>query len=219
MPIILVDSFGNEVRSGSVQRAMRTSIRPIEYGSLGIYSFGSSTGVMVAGLAANSEIFQFRYTGPDVCLIREVRFEGLGSIIAFAAGVVNIQLFKARAWTVDGSGGTALTLSGDQAKQKTSMIQTLNAVTTARMSSTAALTAGTKTLDTNPTSSVVSSVTVTAGDKVSSGNLYTDVQGKYPIACVNQEGIVVRATVPATGTWTSAVSMIIEIVSATDWAG
>jgi hypothetical protein len=203
----------------SLQKAAKVRLAPIEYGSLGIYSLCGVTGVMAAGLAANSELFQFRYTGADVCLVREVTFDGMGGIVAFAAGAASFQLFKANAWTVDGSGGSSLTLSGDNNKNKTSMTQALSSVVTARVSSTAALTAGTKTLDANPRGSVVGGLTVTAGDKIPKAPLYSDVSGRYPIACVNQEGIVVRATVPATGTWTGGVSIVIEIVPASAWPG
>lgn len=201
------------------QAAVRASLRPIEYGSLGIYSICAVTDVMAAGLAANSEIFQFRYTGSDVCLIREVTFDGLGGIAAFTAGAASFQLFRAAGWSADGSGGTALTLTGDNNKHKTSMVQSLSAVATARGSSTAALTAGTKTLNTNPMGSVVGGLTATAGDKIPKATLWTDAAGKHPCALVSQEGIVVRATVPATGTWTGGVSCVIEIVSASIWPG
>ena len=76
-----------------------------------------------------------------------------------------------------------------------------------RASTTATLTAGTRTLDTNAIGIVASSTTATAGQVILPPiNLLLDLAG-YPIVLADAEGRVVRATVPATGTWSFALDM------------
>ena len=82
---------------GTTYRALRGEWRPLDPGSLGGYRIAMQSGVMAAGLAANSEIFQFRWTDATrLCVVHKCIFDGLGSIVAFAAGVVNIRAAVAR---------------------------------------------------------------------------------------------------------------------------
>jgi len=192
---------------GTTFRAIRVTTRPVDYGALGIYSLSLQTGVMAAGLAANAEIFQFRWTDATrLCAIWDIECDGAGNAgTAFAAGVTKFEAVIARGWTVDGSGGTAATLTTNNAKLRTSMGTTL--VGAIRMSSTAALTAGTKTLDTQGIGGCVQSVPATAGASVPAQRLFRADIGSMPLVLAANEGFIVRATVPATGTWTSGITV------------
>lgn len=193
---------------GTNFRALRTARRPMDYGALGSYAVTGRTGVMAAGLAANSEIFQLRWTDATrLCVITSVHCSGGGGIVAFAAGVTVMELLVARSWTVAGSGGTAISLATNNQKLRSSMGTSL--VNDVRVASTAALTAGTKTLDAQPMGSIVSSVTATAGTPLwPAAHLYEMIENDaHPIILAANEGIVVRATVPATGTWTAAIDV------------
>lgn len=187
--------------------ALRATLRPIDYGTLGIYQISMQTGTMAAGLAANAEIFQFRWTDATrLALVTQVRFDGLGSIAAFAAGFAGFQVNIARSWTVDGSGGTAATITGNNQKLRTSMGTTL--LGAARIASTAALTAGTKTLDSQGCGGFVGGLTAVAGAGLQQANLLdNETTNEHPIVLAQNEGLVVRATVPATGTWTGGVTI------------
>lgn len=193
---------------GTNFRAIRFARRPVDYGALGFYAIGTVTGVMAANLAANAEIWQFRWTDATrFSALFNVGCDGAGSIVAFAAGVTKFEAMVARAWTVDGGGGTAATLTGNNQKLRSSMGTTL--VGAIRMSSTAALTAGTKTLDSQGVGSVISSVTATAGAPVlPNGDMFSATAhvDNHPIVLAQNEGVIVRAQVPATGTWTGGVS-------------
>jgi hypothetical protein len=187
-------------------RALRVTIRPIEYGALGCYAYAHLSGTMAAGLGANAEIFQMRWTdGTRFACIYLVELEGMaGSATAFTAGFCNIDLIIARAWSVVGSGGTAATLTGDNSKLRTSMGTML--MQDIRGSSTAALTAGTKTLDSNRIGNVTWSVGTTASLIYVPNNtkLFETLEMNHPVVLAGTgggEGIAVRATVPATGTW------------------
>lgn len=204
MGIALIGDTGVIARVESNTLALRTVQRPDDIGSLGAYSISMTTGVMAAGLAANSEVFQFRWTDATrLCLIRLVRFDGAGGIAAFAAGAYRFEAMIARSFSAAGTGGTAATITGNNQKRRTSMGTTL--LGEARCATTAALTAGTKTLDSQGIGAAAGGLTATAGDKMSPGVLFDAEEGaKYPIILAQNEGVIIRATVPATGTWTGA---------------
>lgn len=199
---------------GTNFRALRVSIRPIDYGALGFYAINLVTGVMAAGLAANSEIFQARWVDATrFAAIFALTCDGAGGIAAFAAGATKMEGMIARAWSADGSGGAAATLTGNNNKLRSSMGTTLFGAI--RASTTAALTAGTKTLDSQGVGAVCSSTTATAGTPLlPEGRIFNSDAGadKHPIILASNggstsEGVIIRATVPATGTWTGGVSM------------
>lgn len=193
---------------GTGFRAMRMARRPMDYGALGSYSVTGRTGVMAAGLAANAEIFQLRWTDATrLCAITSVHCSGGGSIAAFTAGVTVMELMVARSWTTVGSGGTAITLTTNNQKLRSSMGTSL--VNDMRIASTAILGLGAKTLDAQPMGSIVSSVTATAGTPLwPAAHLYEmDENDSHPIILAANEGIIVRVTVPATGTWTAGIDV------------
>jgi hypothetical protein len=188
---------------GTNFRAMRGTLRPIDYGALGSYRMSLLSGTMAAGLAANSEVVQFRWSDATrLCVVTSIIFDGLsGSATAFAAGFGKVDLMTARSWTVDGSGGNAATLTGNNCKQRATMGTTL--LGSARIASTAALTAGTKTLD----SQALGQYSATFGTGTSTQWIpqfdlfHIDPGGEHPMVLAQNEGFVLRATVPATGTW------------------
>lgn len=196
---------------GTTFRALRVVVRPTDYGSLGSFAASHLSGTMAAGLAANAEIFQFRWSDATrLALIHGLSIDGLaGSATAFTAGFAKIDALIARAWTVDGSGGTGITMTGNNQKLRTTMGASL--VGAIRGSSTAALTAGTKTLDGAPVGlssfSIGTAVSVNYQGRVT---LYGDIGSAFhthPVVLAQNEGMVARATVPATGTWQFGASI------------
>jgi hypothetical protein len=194
---------------GTNYRALRASLRPIDYGSLGSYRVSGLSGTMAAGLAANSEVFQFRWVDATrVCVVTSVVFDGLsGSATAFAAGFGKVDMLIARSWTADGSGGSTLTLAGNNQKLRSSMNTTL--IGGSRISSTAALSVGTKTLDAQAIGQYSAAFgTATSTQWIPKFDLFrADPGGESPVVLTQNEGFVVRATVPATGTWQFGVTV------------
>lgn len=190
---------------------MRSTLRPIDYGSYGSYRMSLLSGTMAAGLAGNSEVFQFRWADSSrLCVVTSVVFDGLsGSATAFAAGFGKVDMVVARSWTVDGSGGAAATLTGNNQKQRTSPMGT-TLLSAARISSTAALTAGTKTLDSQALGQYSAAFgTTTSVQWVPQFDLFhADPGGESPLILAQNEGFVVRATVPATGTWQFGITVV-----------
>lgn len=182
--------------------------KPDSYGALGHYMATFVTGTIGAGISGNSEILQFRWvpsTSTNLALITLVEimvFRSLGT--GFSAGVGQFDLTIARSFSAAGTGGGTATLTGNNNKLRTSM-GTAN-VSEIRVATTAALGAGTKTLDDNRISYLQFAIDTTA-DKVflqsPNGILYRRDAFEQPIVLATSEGFAIRTTMPATGTWSA----------------
>lgn len=225
MAIQLQSPGGNIPGVGAeAQEGLHTINKPQDYGSLGHYAMVLTTGTMAAGMAANGELIQMRWIDSTrLCLIYEVRVLEFRNITtAFAAGVFNFQAILARNWSADGTGGANPSVADPQGQLRTSMGASLFS-TGFRLATTAALGAGTKTLDTVPVGACYGNVgstpaiaqyyipAVTTPVIGGSGNGVTlfkcdTASGEHPIVLASNggstsDGLVVRATVPGTGTW------------------
>lgn len=192
-----------------------TAAKPIPYGSLGHYRYAGFTGILPAALAANSEIFQFRWADASrLCVILKVRFSASVTTTFFAAGVpVQVDLVKSTAWTVAGTLGTAITPAA-LLKSRTSMGSTLLQAGDMRIATTAALGAGTKTLQTLAMSAILAGGPITAslnGTIFPPGTTLLEPDmgdGEHPLTLAQNEGFSIRSVaVPATGTWQAAVTV------------
>ena len=205
--IILGGNSGTAAEVETNTRALRTTLRPIDPGTLGSYSYGQSTGTMAAGLAAAAPIFSFRWSsGAAVAIVNRVRLNVAGTATAFTAGLASFELMAARVFTVADSAGAAATLTGNSFKRRTSFGTTL--VGDIRASTTATLTAGTRTLDAGAAANLIVSIPTTASvTHVSNADMINYTMGDYPLTLSQNEGFIVRATVPATGTWIATVNV------------
>lgn len=191
---------------------------PLSYGSGGFYRVGATSGTMAAALAANSEIFQFRYVtaASRLAAIYKVSISAGANVAATAAGLVTLRMAAARSWTAAGSGGTRLTLTGDNVNLRTSMAT--SEVNAAGISTTGALTAGTKTLDTTDLAAITTGIgtgalTVAADFTIipQTALFDADGEGQHPLILANQEGFVIRNGAnawPATMTWGFSVNVL-----------
>lgn len=200
---------------GTEHRSLRIESRPIEASGLGHYSWGGLTGIIPAALAANSEIFQFRWADATrYAVIRKVKISACVTTTFFAAGVpVQIGLIRSTGWTVAGTGGTAVTPAA-LLKKRTSMAATLLAAGDLRIATTAALGAGTKTLDTYSMATLVAPGPITAslnGQIIAPNTILWQSEigdGEYPLVLAQNEGLSIRSVaVPATGTWQASVAI------------
>src|SRR5207249_5323115 len=124
----------------------------------------------------------------------------------FTAGLGLFEAFRATGFTASDTGGTAVTPAAGKAKRRTSHAD--SALTDLRQSSTATLSAGTRTLDTQPFATLRAQIDATT-NKVFlpgvAGNppalMYEAYQQRVmPLVLAQDEGFILRATVPATGT-------------------
>jgi len=122
------------------------------------------------------------------------------------------------AWTVDGTGGAAVSVVDPQLQLRPTAMGATLFSTGFRLATTAALGAGTKTLNTLPFGACFGNVgstpaiaqyyipaitTPVIGGSASGITLWkSDIaSGEHPIVLAQNEGISIRGTVPATGTW------------------
>jgi len=200
-------------------KAMRAVLRPDDVGSLGMYRVALVSGTMAAALAAASPIVQFRNGNvSNLILPRLIEFSAGNTATAFTAGICSFTLFRATSWSASGTGGT-LSLPGAQNKLRTSFgssLMTAGNNSDIRVSSTATLTAGTKTNDTVPLGSVQSSIPAVAGTPLTPGKVkLLEQRGwEYPLTFAQNEGFEIQATVPATGTWTFECTIYWEELAA-----
>lgn len=222
-----------DVDSGT--KALKTRLHPVDV--LGSYQIEAISGSMAAGLAAGSTIFSVRWTdATKFMLLRRLSMDARILGTAFTAGATLFDLIIARSFTVSDSGGTSVLPTGNSQKRKTSFGVTL--LGDLRISSTAALTAGTRTLDGSSIINIRGHVpaTSTSAPLISAGSgggasaaagaatsgyaalpidlFAPDFAGEWPIVLATNEGFIIRATVPATGVWDFSVTMEWSEVSA-----
>ena len=199
----------------ATSRAARVVLRADDPGALGWYKGSWVSGIMAAALAANSPIFQWRNGNPTasgLIVPRKIEISAGNTATAFTAGTATFNLFKATSWSASGTGGSQL-FPGTGNKLRTSFPSSLMTAANncdIRISTTAALTAGTKTNDTQQLGSAVSAVIAVAGTPPTPGKMtLLELRGwEHPLILVQNEGFEIQATVPATGTWTFEVSVL-----------
>lgn len=187
------------------------------------YRLSAFTGTIGAALAANSELFQFRFVSgtKSFAVVTKVIFDGLATmVVATAAGPVGFKLVPARAWTAAGSGGTRLTTSGDNCNLETSA--PASQVNDVGISTTGALTAGTKTKD----STAIGQAIVAAGTAaitayttygVPSQPLLDAAAGNLPLVLANQEGFTIDTTHTGPSAMTYVAGFTVEWAEVTAW--
>ncbi len=200
---------------GTTFRALSVSAKPLEYTSFGHYAYGGFTGILPAALAANSEVFQFRWADASrLAVIKRIRISACVSTTFFAAGVpVQLDLVKSTGWSVAGTGGTAVAPAA-LLKTRSSMGSALMASGDMRIATTAALGAGTKTLETVSMAATSAPGPITAslnGQIIAPGTIMWEADmdgGGHPIVLVQNEGLSIRSVaVPATGTWEMTIQL------------
>lgn len=135
---------GNQVlESVDLNGSLRTVLRPPVI--LGSYRVAAQTAAYTA-LSAGAILYSFRWTdATKVCVITRVRILVNTTTPAAAAGMLDRDLVIVRGFTAADTGGTAITLTGNNQKLRTSQATTV--VGGINISSGGALTAGTGTAD------------------------------------------------------------------------
>lgn len=218
MAIQIIGNGGNVAEvDGTNFRAMRVRNAPLDVGALGHYRLSMASGTLPAALAANAELFQFRWTDATrLAAIQKIMISAGANVAATVAGLVTLEATVARGWSAAGTGGGVATLTGNNQKIRTSMGTTL--LGEARMASTAALGAGTKTLDTQGIGNITRGIgtgAITVAPNLSlidrTDLLEQDGIEQHPLILAQNEGFVIKngATAwPASMTWALGVSVV-----------
>jgi len=225
MPLIIQGAGGVAVGAGPAEASagLHITARPLAGTTLGAYRVAPLSGAIAAGLGANSELLQFRWTDATrFAVIHKLYVTGIRATTAFAVGGIDITATIARSFSAAGTGGGTLTLSGDNQAMRTIMGTSL--VTEIRVATTAALGAGTKTLDANEIGRITTHSSAGPGGATPIvGSIYLPnydlldsrvASGEYPVTLAASEGLIVRATVPATGVWNIGFELVWSEVAA-----
>jgi hypothetical protein len=216
MPTQMKDGLGNEFTlvtkdvSPDQNNVLRQNWHlytryPIDHAGGGSYQAAIRSGSMAAGLVANAPIVSFRFVSASfVALIRRIKFSAWTLGTGFAAGIGLFDAFVARGYTAEDTGGTLAALAGDIGK-----LSTLGMVTTTsqlRVASTAALTVGTRTLDGVALDTLMGNAPTTAQTlMITKQELFEEAD--HPLKLGTSEGLIIQATVPATGLWQFSVNV------------
>ena len=166
-------------------KAQRVSIRPVE--STGWVSVGAATQA-IAGAAANQSLFCLRNAAASALIIRRIGIGAITTTAFTAPQPLEYGLIIARLFTTSDTGGLQIAFSGSNAKVRTSNTTVLSA--DCRISTTATLTAGTKTLDANAASIGAGySAAVGVSIPISLNNMYNSDTASYPIIIAQNEGL------------------------------
>lgn len=167
-------------------RAARVTMRPCEV--INWNSISGSSGALTA-VAAAGNVFSFRNTGANPILVRQVRI-GFGTTTAFtAAQSLFYTMFKCTGFTVSDSGGTALYTAG-QNKHRESFTN-ITSAPDVRVSTTGALTAGTRTVQTQGIANACGASTA-VGTSMQNIALLSTTPGEYPLYLAQNEGFVIQ---------------------------
>lgn len=179
------------------------------------FSLGVTTGIIPAALSANSELFQFRNASTTkLARINRITISAAVTTTMFAAGVpVELALIRSSAWSVAGTGGTAVAPAA-LLKRRSRMDSSAIASGDIRIATTAALGAGTKTLETVALANVLAAGPITAsldGTIIGPGMVLWQcfaAEDEHPLILGVNEGLsIVAVAVPGTGTWRLGVNV------------
>jgi hypothetical protein len=169
--------------------ASRVSERPVPARSW--ISVGARSGPITA-LAANVPILSLRNLSTNLLLVRRIGFGFVTTTAFTAAQLVDAALYFARAFSASDSGGNAITLVGDQSNHRTSLAAPTSI--DLRISNSAALTPGTRVLDTIALARLGKwSASVGDGIDVVADNLIKHGPGSYPLVLAQNEGLVLES--------------------------
>lgn len=193
MPIQQQGFSGVVPEVDSTWRAQRTSIRPLDHGTLGHYRIATTVPLVVTQ-AANGTLFSFRWADATrLCVPQYIQLQCQQTAAATATIVPSFEVIRARSFTVSDSAGTAITLTGNSMKKRTTGMGT-TLVTDMRKSAVAGgLTAGTRTLDADAILQMPTQQTITTINQVTYSALadFTD-GGDHPLVLEQNEGFIVR---------------------------
>ncbi len=178
---------------GTTFRAVRFTPRPIDHGAFGHYRLVTTVALVVTQ-AANGTLFSFRWgDATRLCVVNKIRLSCMQTAAATATIMPSFEVVLARSFTASDSVGTAVTLTGNNMKKRTSMGTTL--VTDIRKAAVAAgLTAGTRTLDADAIIQLPTNQSITTPNP----NLYVAElepgvsDGNHPLVLAQNEGFIVR---------------------------
>lgn len=222
-------------------RAVRASLRPPELGVGGSYRLSMVSGVIAAGIAGSSPVWEMRWGSSNlIAIVRKLRIQAVVAATAFNATAADssFSLFRAQGFSaMDTTGATvAAWTKGKAQTSATRMPASLLAGDTSTLrngaggiaiSNAAAMSAGTKVLDDNAIARVLNRIVASAAAET----IITPEPPPYlidpaeaamvaPMELWANEGLVLIAdAITATGTWRLAVDVAWDEVDPAKYFG
>jgi hypothetical protein len=190
--------------------AARQTNRPPEI--LGAYNLGMRSGALTV-VAAGAPVYSFRWAPPtttNLCMVRRVRV-GFSTVTAFTAlQALQYSMTVARAFNANDTGGTAALFTQTNTAKLRTVMPNSGFVGGGQImiSNAGALTAVTRTLDTETMGFVQGSATG-LGTTLTAASIYDHQSGDYPLILANNEGFVISnlTTMGAAGVINLTVSV------------
>lgn len=166
-------------------RARRISIRPPE-----VINWNSISGVsgLLTGVAAAGPVFSFRNTGTNLIMVRRLSAGFITTTAFTAAQGLYYNMLKANAFTASDTGGTALYTAG--ANKHRNSFTNITSAPDIRIATTAALTAGTRTLEAIPLAAACGTSNA-VGASLAMSPLFSHDPGDYPLILAQNEGFII----------------------------
>lgn len=178
-------------------RAARVAISPPQ----GPWFMLTAESGAIAGVAAGASIFSLRNAHASLkVMISRIGVRYFITTAFTAAQELGIDIFRATSWSVSDSGQTAVTVIPKLSVTGTSLFSGA-ANGDMRISTTAAISAGTRTLDTQPIFRKSITAQNTAGGLILDEVIEFNENGDCPLILGNNEGIIIspRVTLGAAG--------------------
>jgi hypothetical protein len=185
MALSLIGPSGATQEVDAAKQAARVSLRPAE--CLGYYSVAGASGALTV-VAANGPVFSFRNTGANLILLRNVRIGFITTTAFTTAQGLEYQLIKANSFTASDTGGTGLFVAGSN-KHRSSFAN-ITSAPDIRISTTGALTAGTRTLET-VAMSIAAGTSNGIGTSMPITDLLENDAGDHPLVFAQNEGFII----------------------------
>ena len=200
---------------------------PLDHAGIGHYTYGATTGVLIAALSGGSELCQFiNGDSQRIIDVRKIVISATVSTTFFAAGVpLQIDLVKSKEWIGSGNSSVALFNIGSGSTRRSTMLMSVMERSSAynqglSLSSTGALPPGIKTMETLSLATFVAGCPITASlnETIFPPTVLWQAEvgdGEHPLILNQYDGFSIRCMgVPATGTWRLSVTLSwVELIS------
>jgi hypothetical protein len=201
-------------------KAGRVALYPPD--SLGHYRLVATSGVLTgvaAGTATAGFLFALRAPSSNVMVMQRMKVKVWTIIQPTATLEISLKAFRLTGYTVAVSGGTTISLSSPQFKKRTSYASTT--IQAASIATTAGLTAGTHTLDTNEFCS--EGISEPAAAEATSPMLMEmeylgNEAGEHGMVFTGNEGFIVRNEVLMSAAYTCRMSVAVDWFEVATWA-
>jgi hypothetical protein len=205
-----------------VTKALRVSQRPLDGEHYRLHQQSGLLTTIAAATATAGHLWAMRWgSAAAACLVHRVRARWW-TVTGFTAGQeIGMDLIRATSYSASHTGGTAATLTGLNGNKRTT--HTTTDLTDMRIGTTAALTAGTHTLDTQAMGSAGAAELATGA---AVPKMFFELDERFdvdmggPLVLLQNEGLVLRNTIlgGTAGVWRVSVEADwSEVVLSAGW--